>query len=212
MKTLILSSFCALALNVSAAGAQQDTLYRYIIDNQKVENFDGSQLQGKTIKSYTVTEAKNESRNVVYQVHSIETVKSLFSYEKNENRIELKNPKEKIAEPLYVVDGEVADTVNRSSLSPERISSMVFYKPGSKEAAFYGDKGKNGVLKIVTVKSTEDATVYVIDGKKVEKGSLDGIAPDQIKSITVLKNPEEVKKYTDEKKSGVILIETKREK
>ena len=70
----------------------------------------------------------------------------------------------------------------------------------------------NGVLKIVTVKSTEDATVYVIDGKKVEKGSLDGKAPDQIKSITDLKNPEEVKKYTEEKKSGVILIETKREK
>ena len=77
-------------------------IYTFETELLKVENFDGSQLQGKTIKSYTVTEAKNESRNVVYQVHSIETVKSLFSYEKNENRIELKNPKEKIALWEYI--------------------------------------------------------------------------------------------------------------
>ena len=175
---LILSSLCALALNVSSAESQQDTVHRYVIDNKKVENFDGSQLQGKTIKSYTVTESKNESRNVVYELHSIETANSAFSYEKNEKRIEIN-------------------------------------EPGSKEAATYGEKGEIVIISIVNDKDdTADGKIseplYVIDGKVSDKKDVDVLDVNKIESINVVKDRNEVKKYTDEEKSGVVYIKIKK--
>lgn len=200
MSMLILSSFCALALNVSVAESQQDTVHRYIIDNKRVENFDGSQLQGKTIKSYTVTESKNESRNVVYELHSIETADSVFFYEKNEKRIEI-NEKE-------LKEGAV-------SIAPEKIASVQVFKPGSKEAAAYGEKGEIVIISIVNDK--DDAAdgkisepLYIIDGKVSDKKDVDVLDVNKIESINVVKDRNEVKKYTDEEKSGVVYIKIKK--
>lgn len=197
---LILSSLCVLALNVSSAESQQDTVHRYVIDNKKVENFDGSQLQGKTIKSYTVTESKNESRNVVYELHSIETANSAFSYEKNEKRIEI-NEKE-------LKEGAV-------SIAPEKIASVQVFKPGSKEAATYGEKGEIVIISIVNDKDdTADGKIseplYVIDGKVSDKKDVDVLDVNKIESINVVKDRNEVKKYTDEEKSGVVYIKIKK--
>ena len=61
MNTLILTSLCALALNASAKPAATDTVDMYMIDNAKVEKFDGSQLVGKTIVSYDV-QGRNDLR------------------------------------------------------------------------------------------------------------------------------------------------------
>ena len=44
MLGIFLSAVCALNINASVVTVQADTLDRYIINNQKVERFDGSQL------------------------------------------------------------------------------------------------------------------------------------------------------------------------
>ena len=80
MKTLMISTLCAIALcsvqlGVSAKPAQADTLDRYVIDGTNVTDFDGSQLVGKTVKSYDVMTAK--SGKTVYRIHTITTSPSL---------------------------------------------------------------------------------------------------------------------------------------
>ena len=49
MLTSILSAVCALVLSSNSIASQGDTLNVYIIDGEKIENFDGSQLLGKTV-------------------------------------------------------------------------------------------------------------------------------------------------------------------
>ena len=52
MTHFLFTALCALLLN---AGAPADTLNHYVIDNQPVANFDGSQLLGDKIELATDT-------------------------------------------------------------------------------------------------------------------------------------------------------------
>lgn len=62
------------------------------------------------------------------------------------------------------------------------------------------------------IKSHHKSNVlYLMDGKEISAASLEKIAPEQIKSVSVIKEEKEVSKYTDKKYDGVILIELKKE-
>ena len=103
--------------------------------------------------------------------------------------------------PLIIVDGtETPD--------PQDIASVIVTRPGSKAALEYGDKARNGVLEINTRKnaSLDSANpVVILDGKEVSLDIMSTIDPGKIKSVTVFKNAEDVKKYTDDPNRGVIV-------
>ena len=110
--------------------------------------------------------------------------------------------------PLIIVDG----TETGSIPDPQDIASVIVIKPGSKAALEYGDKAGNGVLEINTRKNASlDAAnpVVIIDGKEVSSDVMNTLDPEKIQSVTVLKNAEDVKKYTDVPNRGVIVIKTK---
>lgn len=65
MKKLILFFFC-LVLTATSLSAQQNI---YVINNQTVENFDGTQLNGKTVVDYKITTTGRGRKAVT--VHSI---------------------------------------------------------------------------------------------------------------------------------------------
>ncbi len=253
MKTLMISALCAIALcsvqlGVSAKPAQADTLDRYVIDGTNVTDFDGSQLVGKTVKSYDVMTAK--SGKTVYRIHTITTSPSLSDLRgkfsgmslnldalKELENIDFEEIKkmgskglEKLKEqidglkdeleiyknisadvmyrPLIVVDGKETDSIP----DPQDIASVIVTRPGSKAALQYGDKARNGVLEISTKKSASlDAAdpVVILDGKEVTMDVMKTLVPEKIVSVTVFKNPEDVKKYTDNPDRGVIVIKTK---
>ena len=73
MKKIILLSICLL-IGAWTLRAQQTI---YIIDNETVENFDGSQLKDRTIRDYKIT-TKGSGRNAI-TVHAITTSSSVFS-------------------------------------------------------------------------------------------------------------------------------------
>lgn len=71
-QTSIIAVLCALALGTTTLSAQDHkTSDVYIINGEKVENFDGSQLEGCTISSYKIMNAANASESNT--VHFIET-------------------------------------------------------------------------------------------------------------------------------------------
>ena len=73
MLTSILSAVCALVLSSNSIASQGDTLNVYIIDGEKIENFDGSQLVGKTVSDYKTMTSSSTSNGVtsVTKMHII---------------------------------------------------------------------------------------------------------------------------------------------
>ena len=116
-----------------------------------------------------------------------------------------------MAKPLIIFDGSAVDSLPQS-VSPEDISSVTVYDPGSKSASEYGDKGRNGVIEIRTRNAADAPSVkplFIVDGKKVPYEEFSTLDADRFKSITVYKNPEDTKKYTDNPDQGVIVVVTK---
>lgn len=216
MNTLILTSLCALALNASAKPAATDTVDMYIIDNAKVENFDGSQLLGKTIVSYDVLLAKGKQKDEVIRTHMITTLSGKMLQLKGQlSGIHVQDgtaAKGSDAELLYIIDGSEGDP---HSLDPEKIVSVDVYKAGSENALSYGEKGRNGVMSITTVESAgrnvpASSPVIVIDGKTAISEELSAVSPEDIVSVTVYKDREDVLKYTDDPSRKVLVVVTRR--
>lgn len=178
MKTILLSLFCVLALNVKGQEIKKDTIDRYLIDKQVIERFDGSQLEGKTISKYMI--AYKHIGNIVEKNHIIITEKE---------GIPMNGKPVKIMkyEGLIIVDGKETAFNDISNLKADEIASMEIYKADSKVAKSYGEKGKNGVMMITTKTNKILGNIYFIDGERVKKEDVDKLSPNKIASMNVSK-------------------------
>lgn len=124
--------------------------------------------------------------------------------------------------PMIVVDGKpyrwaVELKEEKLQLKKEQIASIEKLK--SKVAIdMYGEPAKNGVLIINTKQKVYDdrmpfdkhKVLYLLEGEEISLQDLQNIDPKSIQSITVIKNKEEMKKYTSNSAfEGVILLNTK---
>lgn len=195
-----------IALFVAASYAQENV---FIINGEKIENFDGSQLTGKKILSFIVI--KNEKGDI-YNVHTDDILpdslrnrpykvstelhlitKDTLANGNNINKSE-KAVKREVevtkfdmlnSKPLIILDGkEYTGSIN--DIKSGDINSINVYKPGSDVANAYGEKGKNGVLKIFT-KASKENILYVVDSKSATSQEVKDIAPSKISNIVVLK-------------------------
>ena len=205
MKKFFVLTF--IALFVAAASYAQENVF--IINGEKIENFDGSQLTGKKILSFIVI--KNEKGDI-YNVHTDDILpdslknrpykvstklhyitKDTLANGNNLNKSE-KAGKRKVevtnfdmlnSKPLIVLDGKEY-TGSLNYIKPGDINSINVYKPGSDVSNAYGEKGKNGVLKIFT-KASKDNVLYVVDGKPATSQEVKDIAQSKISNIVILK-------------------------
>lgn len=207
MKKFFVLTFIVLFATV-VSYAQENV---FIINGKKIENFDGSQLTGKKILSFNVI--KNDKGDV-YTIHTDEILpdslrnrpykvstkllyitKDTLANGNNINKSE-KAVKREVevtnfdmdmlnSKPLIVLDGKEY-TGSLNYIKSGDINSINVYKPGSDVANAYGEKGKNGVLKIFT-KASKDNVSYVVDGKPATSQEVKDIAPSKISNIVVLK-------------------------
>ena len=197
MGTILLSAFCALALNVQSIEIKKDTIDKYVIDKQVIERFNGSQLEGKTISKYII--AYKDEGNVVEKTHIIYTDSTnspvgnmIVNLDKPVNGQKL--------ETLIVVDGKEMSPSDFSKMDAKEIFSMTVYKADSKVAKSYGEKGRNGVWWITTKANKTSENIYIFDGRRVDKSEMDKLSPDRIASMIVNK----------EEGNSVIEIRTKK--
>ena len=184
MGTILLSAFCALALNVQSVEIKKDTIDKYVIDKQVIERFNGSQLEGKTISKYII--AYKDEGNVVEKTHIIYTDSTnspvgnmIVNLDKPVNGQKL--------ETLIVVDGKEMSSSDFRKMNAEEIASMQVYKADSKMAKSYGEKGSDGVLWITTKANKASENIFFIDGRRAEKSEIDKLSPDKIANISVNK-------------------------
>ena len=138
MTSFLFSALCALALNTGVLTAPPDTVNHYVIDNEPIENFDGSQLVGRKIKSYTITVVTNDSEKptMVYRLHDILTDQGT-----------------KPAQPLYIIDGKAATKKDLQELDPKSIEYLSIYKAdNAKDYEKYGNT--SGGVVVVKLKAT----------------------------------------------------------
>ena len=205
MKKFFVLTFIALFATVVSYA--QKTVF--IINGEKIENFDGSQLTGKKILSFNVI--KNDKGDV-YNIHTDEILpdslrnrpykvstelhyitKDTLANRNNLNKskktgkkeVEVTNFDMLNSKPLIVLDGKEY-TGSLNYIKPGDINSINVYKPGVDVAKAYGEKGKNGVLKIFT-KASKDNVQYVVDGKSATSQEVKDIAPSKISNIVILK-------------------------
>ena len=205
MKKFFVLTFIALFASV-VSYAQENV---FIINGKKIENFDGSQLTGKKILSFIVI--KNDKGDV-YNIHTDEILpdslrnrpykvstelhyitKDTLANGNNINKsektgkmeVEVTNFDMLNSKPLIVLDGKEY-TGSFNYIKPGDINSVNVYKPGSDVANAYGEKGKNGVLKIFT-KASKDNVQYVVDGKPATSQEVKDIAQSKISNIVILK-------------------------
>lgn len=132
--SLILALLVAQSVNSmilqAAPTAVTDTLHQYIIDSKVINNFDGSQLEGKKITSYKVS--TESSAGKILRVHTIVT-EALYA---------------------YVIDGEQVPKSVFEQLDPNGIKSITIIKDGSRDDIdIKGYIGwENGVVLVETKK------------------------------------------------------------
>lgn len=207
MKKFFVLTFIVLFATV-VSYAQENV---FIINGKKIENFDGSQLTGKKILSFNVIK---DDKGDVYSIHTDEILpdslrnrpykvstellyitKDTLAIGNNINKSE-KAVKREVevtnfdmdmlnSKPLIVLDGKEY-TGSLNYIKPGDINSINVYKSGSDVANSYGEKGKNGVLKIFT-KASKENILYVVDGKSATSQEVKDIAPSKISNIVVLK-------------------------
>ena len=128
MISFLTTMVCALGLSAGIITSPADPVNEYIINGNRVENFNGSQLKGKVIEDYTISVAGDK------HIHNITT-------------------KESAPEPIYVVNGKKVPKDLVNSISPADIKSMTVLKNATQpEAAKYNGGTNASVILIVTKK------------------------------------------------------------
>ena len=172
MLTSILSAVCALALSATSVQTPADTVNLYILNGEKVADFDGSQLVGKTVSDYKIMTATSSSNGVVTvtKVHNICTdgrqAKNVSVTQESKsvggtsvNSISVGEGHNEIAgtvtvkgsDPaIVIINGKPSTREELVKMNPKHISEMQIYKAGSEEA----------------LKWTKDKTMNVIVIKK----------------------------------------------
>ena len=202
MRILLILGICASAMVANAQTAQKVTVNKYSIDGEPVYDFNGSQLNGKTIDRYRIDTMPPLDENKVIVIHQILTTDF-----KRPDGPSLKVRVEPGGSmPLTIVDGVESAVMP----APEEINSVEVLKPNSPEAARYGEKGKNGIV-VITTKSRKptSTTIYIIDGQKSTEADMKALEQNKIKSVDVVKG-KAAKKYTDDPNVGVVIVNTKK--
>lgn len=137
------------------------------------------------------------------------------------NQITVTDPDKK---PLIIVDGKSQTAgYDLENINPDHIKSIEVLKEGS-AVTEYGDAAKNGVVKITTKEAATKSPVlilrgastgrnplFILDGVKIDEEEMSQLNPDNIESITVLKDASAKAVYGEAAVDGVVLVKTKQE-
>ena len=113
--------------------------------------------------------------------------------------------------PLIILDGVEVGKKTMDQIDPGTIDKMEVLKDQS-AIEKYGEKGKNGVIKITTKMAAlkmSEVSLYILDETETDKSTLSQVDPKRIERMFILKDPTLLASYGEKGKNGVIVILTK---
>lgn len=130
-----------------------------IVDGKETSPEDFAKLNSQTIDHIDVLKAGSKAAEEFYGEKGKDGVIIVTTKSSNPNVATDGEVDFLVYKPLIIVDGKETSPEDFAKLKPkssaeyaEKFASMEIFKPGSKEAKSYGEKGKNGVV-IVKTKS-----------------------------------------------------------
>jgi hypothetical protein len=132
--------------NVSNIHISADTLtFKTVTDNKTNSNVSTITIQ-TTFDDKVVDEAKKDPKALTVTSTDKDGKKTITYVQKHEEKTEL--PKD----VLYIVDGKELQSGSMKDIDPNTIKSINVLK-GETATKLYGEKGKNGVIEIITKKN-----------------------------------------------------------
>ena len=139
MKKYIFTIAFALLGITSSMASKADTLHIYTIDGERIPNFTGKELIGKTIKNYQVnTNVLPAPKRDVIEIHIITTT----------------TPPAPKPAPHYLIKGREQELTEEefNKISPSKIRAIEILKEGTKAILERGLKDDGRSYVIVTLK------------------------------------------------------------
>ncbi|MGZ2369372.1 M56 family metallopeptidase [Ancylomarina sp. YFZ004] len=206
----------------------------YILDGVEISKQALDKLDTSAIESMSIL--KDATSISIYGVKGkngaiLITSKNKVGQKKKSKKIKtIKIKGETKNSPLYIVDGVETSKQAIDKLDTSSIESMSILKDAT-SVSVYGAKGENGVI-LITSKNkvdkkkkskkksaikikgkTKNSPLVIVNGSLLDQNmNLNDIDPDDIKSMTVLKDETAIEKYGKKGENGVIEITTKTNK
>lgn len=113
-------------------------------------------------------------------------------------------------DPLVVINEETILELKEIGEDRKFFGEVVIINKGNqKMAELYGERAVNGIILIGSGynKIKEEKILFFIGKKEVSRNFLQRIYTDSIKSVTVIKNKEEIARFTDKECDGIVIID-----
>jgi TonB-dependent SusC/RagA subfamily outer membrane receptor len=207
-----------------------------LIDEKESAKDDFNNLHPENIKSFSVL--KDKTATELYGEKGENGVIIITTKKKTD---EIAALKEKAAffirelsstdrEPLILIDEKESTKDDFNNLHLENIESFSILKDKT-ATDLYGEKGKNGVIRIITKKKTDEIAalkkekadffmrelsstdrepLILIDGKESTKDDLNNLHLENIESFSILKHKTVTEHYGEKGENGVIIITMKK--
>jgi hypothetical protein len=129
----------------------------------------------------------------------------------NNNRLDSLSVRNVGSGPLVIIDGKESE---HQSVNHDNVASLNILK-GDEATKQYGNKGKDGVILVVTkdnfvssIPQTPTKPLVIIDGKESTEDEFQNMKQENIRSLSILKNESATKLYGEKGKNGVIIVVT----
>lgn len=207
MLVVVLSNALALILEAVMFASHADTTDVYFVDGKRIEYFDGSQVSNAMIQSYKIERVPGlaQRRHVINtygadKAYFIPNLSEMGHMTIINGKVIGLNGKQG-----SLIDGYDPSSDNFEILPP---GSIIM---GEKKGDIKYEKS-DVVVKTASNKATVfsfENAVYLVNGRKITKNEFDKIDLTTIISVSIIKDPAEVKKYDIGNIKTVISIATK---
>jgi hypothetical protein len=165
-KRILFSVFCLIACMGTKAAESADTTRVYYINGERIDRFDGSQLVGALVASYSISHQDNPATpGSVVEKHDIETKVKVITIDKSKvdttNNVAGSGKKiQYIDDPVFIIDGK------KYSKEEVKKGYPKFVNPKSIKHVTVLKKGGEGALKLDN--GGEQHSYIVIETKKAK--------------------------------------------
>ena len=166
-KRILFSVFCLIVCMGTKAAESADTTRVYYINGERIDRFDGSQLVGALVASYSISHQDNPATpGAVVEKHDIETKVKVITIDKSKvdttNNVAGSGRKIQYLDDLvFIIDGkkyskEEVKKVYPKFVNPKTIKHVTVLKKGGEGALKLDNGGEQHSYIVIETKKAKD--------------------------------------------------------
>ena len=164
-KRILFSVFCLIACMGTKAAESADTTRVYYINGERIDRFDGSQLVGALVASYSISHQDNPATpGAVIEKHDIETKVKVITIDKSKvdttNNVAGSSKKiQYLDDPVFIIDGKKysnGEVKNVYPINPKTIKHVTVLKKGGEGALKLDNGGEQHSYIVIETKKAKD--------------------------------------------------------